>query len=58
MYNWVNRQIDIWLQPDFLRSQHIEALPPDGYVPKLSDIVLPSIAMAICLVVIRHLLDR
>lgn len=58
MITWINRQIDIWLQPNFLRSQDIEALPPDGYVPKLSDIVLPSIVMATCLVVIRHLLDR
>lgn len=58
MITWVNRQIDIWLQPDFLRPEDIASLPPDGYVPKLSDIILPSIAMATCLVVIRHLLDR
>jgi hypothetical protein len=44
--------------PDvFLRSVS-DALPPGSYVPILSDIILPSVAMALVFILMRHLFDR
>ncbi|CAC5357054.1 CERS5_6 [Mytilus coruscus] len=54
--DWVNGMINR-LQPDLFRSEDLQLLPPHEYVPKLSDIVLPSIFLAVLFIIIRHLLD-
>jgi len=46
------------LQPEVIRQEDIDALPPGSYVPILSDIILPSVAMALVFIVMRHLFDR
>jgi hypothetical protein len=35
------------LQREVIRQEDIDALPPGSYVPILSDIILPSVAMAL-----------
>ncbi|CAG2237509.1 CERS1_2_3_4 [Mytilus edulis] len=56
MMDWLNGMINR-LQPDLFRPEDLQSLPPDEYVPKLSDIVLPSIFLAVLFIIIRHLLD-
>ena len=46
------------LQREVIRQEDIDALPPDSYVPILSDIILPSVAMALVFILLRHLFDR
>lgn len=46
------------LQPEIIRQEDRDALPPGSYVPILSDIILPSVAMALIFIVMRHLFDR
>ena len=46
------------LQREVIRQEDIDALPPGSYVPILSDIILPSVAMALVFILMRHLFDR
>ncbi|CAC5357052.1 unnamed protein product [Mytilus coruscus] len=57
MLEWINSLVDR-LQPNYLRPEDLELLSEDGYVPTLSDLVIPSLVTASCLVVVRHVLDR
>ena len=57
MLEWLNEKINSF-QPDFVREEDLQKLPHDGYIPKLSDIVIPSVVMATILVILRYLLDR
>ncbi|VDI50163.1 Hypothetical predicted protein, partial [Mytilus galloprovincialis] len=54
--DWLNGMINR-LQPALFRPEDLQLLSPDEYVPKLSDIVLPSIFLAVLFIIIRHLLD-
>lgn len=45
-------------QPELKFPDDKEAVPPDGYVPLLSDIVISSIVMAIILYFIRQIFYR
>lgn len=58
MLSWINEKIDYLLQPALLRKENLKALPSGEYAPVPSDIVLPSIAIALLFVVLRHLFDR
>ncbi|CAG2237508.1 CERS5_6 [Mytilus edulis] len=57
MLEWINSLVDR-LQPNYLRPEDVERLPENAYVPTLSDLVIPSLVTASCLVVVRHVLDR
>ena len=57
MLEWINSLVDR-LQPNYLRPEDLERLPENAYVPTLSDLVIPSLVAASCLVVVRHVLDR
>lgn len=57
MFETFNKQINR-LQPSILRPEDEAELAPGSYVPILSDIILPSFAMAISMFVLRKLFDR
>lgn len=57
MLSWLSEMINQF-QPELKFPDDKEAMPPDGYVPLLSDIVISSILMAIILYFIRQLFYR
>lgn len=57
MIERVNRFIDQY-QPQYLRQEDYARLPQNVYVPTLSDIVLPSLFVAVIFIILRQIFDR